>query len=458
MMKRRIIPVLISVIAIILAFPVVSYARLEGVDYSEINPTGSDVTIEVGGLIFNGYLTQNKVLSDEEKDKVIRQVMNQEKITSGMLLNAGSLIDAGYAELGLTRKDWIQSICDVTGIQSAVDLFNYVNKSLDPEDFIGEVKTEGQLAGDYLKGKALDWAKDTTFDAATNGGKAILGVGKTIGYKLLFLLPDIADAGLKLLAKYEKSRDTVALGLAKELQLKLFYEKCNKAIKEAAGNYGDYRIIFDNCYQTYNCTFWGIPGVLMEATFNGTLEKQQGSFLDKGGIYEGPVDLVIKAVDPKTDINGSFRTKNNFVIKKAIDSWKALPFKLTYSDQINNPTRIIRTMKGKMQVEIISYRGYQEPEIVGSFNSIKDELDFGFNHTVIGIGKYGNATYTLRIFVVGNSPEKIYAKADYDFEARGPHYSFFDDIMDVDGNFEGDVGTIWKPIEDKPRMIVESPR
>ena len=92
-MKKRLLAVLCAVMLLCTVFPISASAAgsIEGVDYDRIKGTagGKEVILTLGDLQFHGELT-NGSLNDEERDKIIRQAMNDMKITSGMLINAES--------------------------------------------------------------------------------------------------------------------------------------------------------------------------------------------------------------------------------------------------------------------------------------------------------------------------------------------------------------------------------
>ena len=184
-MKKRLLSLLCVVALLLCLLPQTAFAAgsLECVDYDRIGGTGSRVTLTLGELVFEGQLSRGSMVSDSEQDKIIKQTMNDLNITSGMLLNAKSMLDAAHKLEGFGMKDVENALLKLTGAQDAVELYKLV---------MGENVTSAQIAQkiaqDQIKGEAKDFVQNQLEDALTHGVTvALQGMGK-YGFKLLFLL------------------------------------------------------------------------------------------------------------------------------------------------------------------------------------------------------------------------------------------------------------------------------
>lgn len=448
-MKKRLTAILCMMALLLCLLPQTAFAAggLEGVDYTRISGTGSRVTLTLGELVFEGQLSRGSMLSQNEQDKIIKQTMNDLSITSGMLINAKSMLDAAHSLEGFNINDVGNAAMKLAGVDNYVDLYNHVMGAKD--------KTSAEIAADIAKGQLTDFAEDGLEDILTNGGRlALHGTGK-FAFKLLFILPDLTEIVLDALAKYENIKETVAAAVERQLLLDTFYDECGKRISEASGDRGAWEIRFDkNNTQTYNCTFWGISGVMMEASLSGVLE--QVSELDgAAGQYRGTLWLDIEGVD-MAGFDARFRTNHNFPFKIAIDSWKTTPGFIGYEDIPNQTTVLKRAVQGEISVMITKGNGVQGSEVSGSLTSGRDETEFSFEYTINGTSKfvYDKIFYTTHI--TSNTIESV-NRSYKSLTISSPPYSPQTQTVNWDKNDTGipaDIGTVWKPLESKPFITV----
>ena len=450
-MKKR-LTALLCVVALLLGLtPQTAFAAggLEGVDYSRIGGTGHRVTLTLGELVFEGELSRGSILSDSEKDKIIKQTMNDLGITSGMLLNAKTMLDAAHKLQGFGMEDVKKAVMKLAGVDNYVDLYQLVMGT-------GQ-KTPAQIAYDIAKGQVKDEAQKTVGEVLEQGGKiALKGAGK-YAFKLLFLLPEMIEIGVDSLTKYEKNKEVLAVALERQMLLDSFYDTVNQRITEASGDRGAWEIRFDKSqnYRTYNCTFWGISGVMMSAELSGVLE--QVSEIDgAAGQYRGTLWLDLAGVD-MASFDSRFRTEHNFVFKAGIDGWQRDPGFVGYEDIPNQATVLERQVQGEISVMVTGGKGTQISEVSGSLTSGGDETQFVFDHTINGTAKvtsYDKRTYTTHI--TSSSVESVDRSYKSVSISTGPYIGTRTTINwdKNDTGIPADPGTVWKPLESKPSITV----
>lgn len=449
-MKKRLAAMLCAAAMLLCLLPQTAFAAgsLEGVDYDRIGGTGSRVTLTLGELVFEGQLSRGSMVSDSEQDKIIKQTMNDLNITSGMLLNAKSMLDAAHSLEGFSIKDVTNAMLKLTGAQDAVDLYKLV---------MGENTTPSQIAGkiaqDQIKGEAQDFVQNQMEDVLTQGGKvALKGMGR-YAFKLLFMLPDLTEIGLNALAKYENIKETCAIALERQLLLDTFYDECNRRIAEASGDRGAWEIRFDKRNtQTYNCTFWGISGVMMEASLSGVLE--QVSEIDgAAGQYRGTLWLDIEGVDMKNSFDAKFAQVYDEIIRYYANG--KMELKDYYQETVLN-----RQVQGELSVMITGGSGTQVSEVSGSLTSGGDEVIISFDHLYKGektikipystTYQYVAYHFTASTIDTIKETQTIYTETYTPTGCRiggdkAPHPI-------EDG--KPDPGTVWKPLESTPYITV----
>lgn len=443
-MKKRLTAILCMMALLLCLFPQTAFAAgsLEGVDYTRIGGTGSRVTLTLGELTFEGQLSRGTMLSQREQDKIIKQTMNDLSITSGMLINAKSMLDAAHSLEGFNIKDVGNAAMKLAGVDNFVDLYNHVMGAKD--------KTSAEIAADIAKGQLTDFAEDGLEDILTNGGRlALHGTGK-FAFKLLFILPDLTEIGLDALAKYENIKETVAAAVERQLLLDTFYDECGKRISEASGDRGAWEIRFDKgSTQTYNCTFWGISGVMMQASLSGVLE--QVSELDgAAGQYRGTLWLDLEGVDMANSFANKIKTTEP--ISTNITSWAYVGITST----TNNCTSasLTRRVQGELSVMLTSGGGTQQSDVSGSLTSGGDETEFVLKHEIHGTGQPApNDINDFTLSLSSSSPDSVTVVWTKIFRHTG-WFKKTTKVVDPATSINRDPGTVWKPLESKPFITV----
>ena len=439
-MKKRLLSMLCITALLLCLLPQTAFAAgsLEGVDYTRIDGSGSRVTLTLGELVFEGQLSRGSLMTDSEQDKIIRQTMNDLNITSGMLLNAKSMLDAAHKLEGFGMKDVENALLKLTGAQDAVELYKLVMR-----ENVTSAQIAQKIAQDQIKGEAKDFVQNQLEDALTQGGTvALQGMGK-YGFKLLFLLPDLTEIGVNALTKYENIKETCAAALERQLLLDTFYDECNKRIKDASGDRGAWEIRFDkNNTQTYNCTFWGISGVMMEASLSGVLE--QVSEIDgAAGQYRGTLWLDIEGVD-MSPVNSNFY---NTASGEVFSLHKSLGFSVT--SNTGEKTSLKRSVQGEISVMITSGEGTQQSDVSGSLTSGGDETEFAFNRVVVMT--YKNMATTGETKTCTSTDIKTLFCSSTKI---GSFHQYVSDFGEHSEQIEQDIGTVWKPLESTPYITV----
>ena len=448
-MKKRLLAVLCAVMLLCTVFPISASAAgsIEGVDYDRIKGTagGKEVILTLGDLQFHGELT-NGSLNDEERDKIIRQAMNDMKITSGMLINAESLIDKAQNVQGFGTGDVINAAAKLVGVSDLLEIYNY---------FMGSGKDPEKIAKDIATSQVTDAAKEKLEDVLTDGGTLVLkGAGK-FAFKLLFILPDLTEIGLDALTKYEDIKYTVTLGTEKMVMLEAFYQECNNRIEEKEKELGGWVIRFDKATATDTFTFWGISGLMSEWTLSGELVKGiSGAGDGVTGNYEGTLTLSIKALDMAETFD------RNWV--QNTTEWPSIMRVLKSGDKLTDTpqqtTKLERTISGDFNLYIPGESsGIYEPAVFGSFNGA-DTIDFSFSRKAeSSYSGYTDGSNTL-IYganLTSSNVNTVYFEGYHTFPTiMGSAGTGPDTWAQSTGDLDMNVGTVWDPLDGEVSMEI----
>ena len=449
-MKKRLLAVLCAVMLLCTVFPISSSAAgsIEGVDYDRIKGTagGKEVILTLGDLQFHGELT-NGSLNDEERDKIIRQAMNDMKITSGMLINAESLIDKAQNIQGFGTGDVINAAAKLVGVSDLLEIYNY---------FMGSGKDPEKIAKDIATSQVTDAAKEKLEDVLTDGGTLVLkGAGK-FAFKLLFILPDLTEIGLDALTKYEDIKYTVTLGTEKMVMLEAFYQECNNRIEEKEKELGGWVIRFDKATATDTFTFWGISGLMSEWTLSGELVKGiSGAGDGVTGNYEGTLTLSMKAIDMAETFD------RNWV--QNTTEWPSIMRVLKSGDKLTDTpqqtTKLERTISGDFNLYIPGESsGIYEPAVFGSFNGA-DTIDFSFSRKAeSSYSGYTDGSNTL-IYganLTSSNVNTVYFEGYHTFPTiMGSAGTGPDTWAQSTGDLDMNVGTVWDPLDGEVSMEID---
>ena len=448
-MKKRLLAVLCAVMLLCTVFPIGASAAgsIEGVDYDRIKGTagGKEVILTLGDLQFHGELT-NGSLNDEERDKIIRQAMNDMKITSGMLINAESLIDKAQNIQGFGTGDVINAAAKLVGVSDLLEIYNY---------FMGSGKDPEKIAKDIATSQVTDAAKEKLEDVLTDGGTLVLkGAGK-FAFKLLFILPDLTEIGLDALTKYEDIKYTVTLGTEKMVMLEAFYQECNNRIEEKEKELGGWVIRFDKATATDTFTFWGISGLMSEWTLSGELVKGiSGAGDGVTGNYEGTLTLSMKAIDMAETFD------RNWV--QNTTEWPSIMRVLKSGDKLTDTpqqtTKLERTISGDFNLYIPGESsGIYEPAVFGSFNGA-DTIDFSFSRKAeSSYSGYTDGSNTL-IYganLTSSNVNTVYFEGYHTFPTiMGSAGTGPDTWAQSTGDLDMNVGTVWDPLDGEVSMEI----
>lgn len=448
-MKKRLLAVLCAVMLLCTVFPIGASAAgsIEGVDYDRIKGTagGKEVILTLGDLQFHGELT-NGSLNDEERDKIIRQAMNDMKITSGMLINAESLIDKAQNIQGFGTGDVINAAAKLVGVSDLLEIYNY---------FMGSGKDPEKIAKDIATSQVTDAAKEKLEDVLTDGGTLVLkGAGK-FAFKLLFILPDLTEIGLDALTKYEDIKYTVTLGTEKMVMLEAFYQECNNRIEEKEKELGGWVIRFDKATATDTFTFWGISGLMSEWTLSGELKKGvTGAGDGVIGNYEGTLTLSMKALDMAETFD------RNWV--QNTTEWPSIMRVLKSGDKLTDTpqqtTKLERTISGDFNLYIPGESsGIYEPAVFGSFNGA-DTIDFSFSRKAeSSYSGYTDGSNTL-IYganLTSSNVNTVYFEGYHTFPTiMGSAGTGPDTWAQSTGDLDMNVGTVWDPLDGEVSMEI----
>ena len=448
-MKKRLLAVLCAVMLLCTVFPISASAAgsIEGVDYDRIKGTagGKEVILTLGDLQFHGELT-NGSLNDEERDNIIRQAMNDMKITSGMLINAESLIDKAQNIQGFGTGDVINAAAKLVGVSDLLEIYNY---------FMGSGKDPEKIAKDIATSQVTDAAKEKLEDVLTDGGTLVLkGAGK-FAFKLLFILPDLTEIGLDALTKYEDIKYTVTLGTEKMVMLEAFYQECNNRIEEKEKELGGWVIRFDKATATDTFTFWGISGLMSEWTLSGELVKGiSGAGDGVTGNYEGTLTLSMKAIDMAETFD------RNWV--QNTTEWPSIMRVLKSGDKLTDTpqqtTKLERTISGDFNLYIPGESsGIYEPAVFGSFNGA-DTIDFSFSRKAeSSYSGYTDGSNTL-IYganLTSSNVNTVYFEGYHTFPTiMGSAGTGPDTWAQSTGDLDMNVGTVWDPLDGEVSMEI----
>jgi len=452
-MKKRISAIICVVAMMFSIFPLTAYAipkgKLEGVDYTRIQYSDKsyDVRLTLDNLEFWGKLECGTDLSADEIDGIIRKVMTDKKITSGMLINAVKLISDAENVEGFSMNDVQDALLKLTGLDAAVDLYNLL-MGTDPRT-PGEVREDLML--NYLSGKAGDYIEDVAEKALTQGGKVAMKAGGKVAFKLMFLLPDLTEIGVAAMMKYENIKITVALGLEKKLMLDDFYAECGKRLAESSGG-AEWRISFAGpkgrgVTEIHNFNMWGVGGLMSEWTLTGELTRSElGAGDGYAGTYQGDLVLEINGVDMK-DFDNRY-LDGMPLVKTALASEKA-GRGIDYKDIANTPTVLKRNTTGSVEIVIPQGSGTFEASVNGALTNKNDTVTFNFDHIISGIESKGIQEDFLEYTIKSADPESyvFYQKA-WMIQHLPVLGSQRTDLMDNGPHtVPADIGTVWKPLE-----------
>ena len=186
--------------------------RIDGVDYTRVREN-KDLSVEVefqlGTSKFKGELTNGNTLSNKEIDKIIKDVMNQMDITSGVLEYSNAVIEKAKHLKGFDPAMALRIGLNIAGFGTVADIYDMYNGTKQVND-VAAAFVIGQLSGEAVKLiTGAKWA-----DIALNAFLAT---------------EDIANEWTRL----EKEKEIAEQAMQRELLLEMFYRECNARLKKA---------------------------------------------------------------------------------------------------------------------------------------------------------------------------------------------------------------------------------
>jgi hypothetical protein len=378
--------------------------------------------------------------------------MNEQKITTGMLINAETILNEKIE--GFNMKDVENALLKLTGVDTFIDLYKIIAGTAESGDVANVITNSGLAATEQ-------WAKDVATKQVV--GKFGVGMVKSVTkttYRLLFLLPDLTEIGVEAWAKYESNKEKIALALEKKGMLDTFYAECNKRIAEAAGDDGEWLIRFDKtkAKTKHSFTMWGIPNLLADWKLSGELVRQvTGAGDDFIGTYEGILTLEIEGVEMDVRFDKHFIDIDRIYAREKT-SWGLVGVSKVKDDY--KTTILKRTVSGNITATVAGSGEFTVP-LQGSLTAASDKTEFVFDHHIHGEGNFmGGATTRSLKYTSGNVGSYSYVLEGFqispDLIISGHNYGgkspseFNGETAVIDMN----INTVWKPLESEPKLTI----
>ncbi|MBQ4599774.1 MAG: hypothetical protein IJB19_07660, partial [Clostridia bacterium] len=285
-MKRRILSLFLAALlllpSLLLSASAAPTGRIDGVDYGRIDENVSlrqKVEFDIGERRFEGWLQNGKTLSEDEVDQIIKSVMNEMEITSGVLRYSEDIIRRAAQNKGFNPEVVLELgaklALSATGLDKAKDIYDVATGKKDIPGAISDYiigESVSTICEQYMKG-----IPGMVFEALWNSGDII------------------ARETARLLEESKIAQQA----LERTFLLNLFYQKCNERItaEEKAKGLDTWSIV---CNQTVWCqkTLFGIP-VLQYWKLSCDLTRTEYVYDDRddptnyGGVYRGTMVIDI---------------------------------------------------------------------------------------------------------------------------------------------------------------------
>ena len=299
-MKKRILSLLLVLVMVLPIVPIPASAtptnRIDGVDYGRIDENVNlrqKVEFDIGERRFEGWLQNGKTLTEQEVDAIIKEVMNEMEITSGVLRYSEEIIRKAAQNKGFNPEVVLELgaklALSATGLDKAKDIYDVATGKKDIPGAISDYiigESVSTICEQYMKG-----IPGMVFEALWNSG-------------------DIVARETARLLEEEKIAQQA---LERTFLLNLFYQKCNERItaEEKAKGLDTWSIV---CNQTVWCqkTLFGVP-VLQYWKLSCDLTRTEYVYDDRddptnyGGVYRGT--MVIDIWHDLSNFDEQFMTK-----------------------------------------------------------------------------------------------------------------------------------------------------
>ena len=299
-MKKRILSLFLAVMlllpSLLLSASAAPTGRIDGVDYGRIDENVNlrmKVEFDIGERRFEGWLQNGKTLAEEEVDKIIKSVMNEMEITSGVLRYSEEIIRKAAQNRGFNPKVVLELgaklALEAAELDTMVELYDVAT---------GKKSVPDAIAG-YIIGKSV----------STICEKYIAGIPGMV----LKGLWSSADIVARETARLIEESKIAQQALERTFLLDLFYATCNERIEaeEKAKGLDTWSIV---CNQTVWCqqTLFEIP-VLQYWKLSCDLTRTEYVYDDRddptnyGGVYRGT--MVIDIWHDLSNFDEQFMTK-----------------------------------------------------------------------------------------------------------------------------------------------------
>ena len=299
-MKKRIFTLLLALVTLIGVMSVTASAapttRIDGVDYGRIDENVNlrrKVEFDIGDRRFEGWLQNGKTLTEQEVDAIIKDVMNEMEITSGVLRYSEEIIRKSAQNKGFNPEVVLELgaklALEAAELDTMVELYDVAT---------GKKEVPDAIAG-YIVGKSV----------STICEKYIAGIPGIV-LKGLWSSADIVARETARLIEEDKIAQQA---LERTFLLDLFYETCNNRIEaeEKAKGQNTWSI---ECNQTVWCqkTLFNIP-VLQYWKLSCDLTRTDFIYGDDndptnyGGVYRGT--MVIDVWHDLSNFDEQFMSK-----------------------------------------------------------------------------------------------------------------------------------------------------
>ena len=423
---------------------------IHGIDYNRITQkaTGDSksypVELKMGDLTFNGELTGSHGLSYEELNKIINDVLKEKKLTVEQI----QLVKALSENVG-------DKATEFWGAQVLEGLISYLPL---PEglpkwtEYVGGVSdvfaimVDGKLptAGEYAEGRAKDLVAKAAEKAIETGFEKSKEYIKKVPWAAAKRIPLLGQMINTVKVGIEWQSNDKFDAYLKALEQKMadvndFYSECSRRANKLAEEKGagSYVIKFDKekNYRTYNATFWGVSGVMISAELSGVLEKV-GSSDGIAGEYKGTLWLDVSGVDMTTFAN-TFCNNHHL-----ITTYRG-PAGYSVSGGSGSAS-LEAKWQGDFSVYVTEGVVEKQATVFGGLELSEDpqfHLKMQYNGSKGGLAWATMSFTSDNINSVSWHTENGATFGDYGGENTG----------DTDTT---DIGTIWKPMESEPIIII----
>ncbi len=342
--------------------------RIDGVDYTKIREN-KDLSIpiefQVGTYKFQGELVNGNVLSQDEIDKVVDQVMKQMNITPGILEFSVDVIEQAKHLKGFDPAAALRIGLNIAGYGTMVDIYDMYHGTKEiPAGLAGIVI--GEISGEavkFLTGKK--WA-----DVVLNAFLAT---------------KDIAAEWTRI----EKEREIAELAMQRELLLSVFYDECNRRLEKLEKEKGtnNWKIKVNDARRK-DKTLFGI-GVKQIMWLKVDMERAstygEKTVTNWSGIYKGSIEIQMWHDLTQFDNNFATLFTDQTVFRRVQNIYDTRP---DSAKEKSTLTKIITIPDAEIQVDKRNTVGTTLSKNL-SLKGAEDVSAFNLNHVVKYALSYG---------------------------------------------------------------------